>query len=216
MSTDTPPGWDLDWQPGGRSGAPYRWPPSQGATYAEFPLRAAAFVVDVLIVTMVTQLLSQMLGLAVFWFQRGDPSTAQLALDVASTIVPLGALVVTAASVYFWRVFRATPGQMVFRVFVVKRGTGTLLSRRAAVVRWLLLYAPLALVVSYSSLSQLVAATGLFDAVDPLLVAAAGLLLPLVWYLVLAISTLAEHRRARGLHDRVSGSVVVRRAGPPA
>lgn len=212
--SDTPAGWDLDWEPTGRSGAPDRWPPLGDAMYAEFPLRAVAFAVDVALITMLSQLLSQVVGLVLFWVQRGAQQAADAPVGVAGSAVLLGALLLTATSVYFWRVFRATPGQMLFGLFVVRRGNGTLLSRGAATLRWLVLYAPLALMVSYNSLIQ--AVTTLFRDVDPVLVAAIALLVPLAWYLVLALSTLAEARRGRGLHDRLCGSVVVRRAGPPS
>jgi uncharacterized RDD family membrane protein YckC len=211
---DAPAGWDLDWEPTGRSGAPDRWPPLGDAIYAEFPLRATAFAIDVALITMLSQLLSQVMGLVLFWVQRGAQQAADAPVALAGSGVFLGALALSATSIYFWRVFRATPGQMLFGLFVVRRGRGSLLSRGAATVRWLALYAPVALMVSYNSLIQGV--TTLFRDVDPVLVAATALLLPLAWYLVLALSTLAEARRGRGLHDRLSGSVVVRRAGPPA
>jgi uncharacterized RDD family membrane protein YckC len=211
-----PDRWDLDWEPVSGAGAPERWPPSVAATYAEFPLRAAAFALDAVIVTMLVQLVSQILGLSIVWLARDDAQAGAAATVLAGGGVFVAALLLTASSIYFWRIFRATPGQMLFGLFVVRRSTGERLPPRAAFVRWLLLYAPLALVVSYSSVVTFLLGADLLREADPLLVTSAALGAPLAWYVVLAASTLAERRRGRGVHDRISASVVVRRAGPPA
>ncbi|MDQ3937527.1 MAG: RDD family protein [Chloroflexota bacterium] len=213
---DEPRGWDLEWAPVSGTGVPQRWPPSAAAAYAEFPLRAAAFALDAVIVTMLMQLVSQAVGLSIFWFTRGDPQAGEAVAIVASGTVFGAGLLLTATSVYFWRVFRATPGQMLFGLFVVRRSSGEVLSPRSVFVRWLLLYAPLGVVVSYSSVVTFLFGADLLRTVDPLLVTSTALGLPLVWYAFLAVSTLAERRRGRGLHDRICASVVVRRAGPPA
>jgi hypothetical protein len=210
-----PPAWDLDWEPSGRSGAPDRWPPTADASYAEFPLRATAFAIDVVVVAMIFQLLGQARAIIMFWLQRFVPQeTAEAALVIAGLALVLGSLALSATVIYFWRVFRATPGQMLFGLFVIRRGSGTMLSRGAATVRWLLLYAPLALILSYSALIDVISTVD--RAIDPVIIAAGALLVPLAWYLILALSTLVEGKRGRGLHDRIAGSVVVRRAGPPA
>lgn len=53
--------WAADWAPSSRSGAPGRRPAIPGAVYAEFPLRAAAFAIDVLLIYLLAGFLSQLL-----------------------------------------------------------------------------------------------------------------------------------------------------------
>jgi uncharacterized RDD family membrane protein YckC len=198
-------GLDLERQPQGWTGAPSRRPPNTGVSYAEFPLRAAAFVLDAVMATFFVQLMSQAVGLAVLWLSRD----LERGYDDVGLILVFGSLALTATAIYFWRVFRATPGQMLLGLFVVRPTTGDRLGRVSATARWLLLYAPLTAVFSYSWLSSV------FDTMDPLQLGSITLFGPMAWYVILAFSVLVD-RRGRGLHDRLAGSVVVRRAGPPA
>jgi uncharacterized RDD family membrane protein YckC len=215
-SADAPSRWDLEWEPVKRSGSPDRFPPSPEAAYAEFPVRAIAFGIDALFLWLVLQLIQQARGLVVLWFTRNAPEANDPALVVSAGFVVVALLLVTLSSAYFWRVFRATPGQMVLGLFVVERGSGLRLSRARALVRWLALYAPLAVVLSYTQLIDIVFRTEFAPDSDPLLIASVAFFMPLAWYVVLGLSVLAEGRRGRGLHDRLARSVVVRRAGPPA
>lgn len=208
--------WDLEWEPWRRSGAPDRLPPSATAAYAEFPVRAIAFAADILLLWLIFQLLQQGRGLVALWLTRDDPQAndptlvwSGLAVVAAITLVSLGA-------VYFWRVFRATPGQMLLGLFVIQLGRGLPLGRGRALLRWLVLYAPFVLLISYTQLVDIVFRSDLLPEGDPLVLASLAYFVPLAWYAVLAVSVLAEGRRGRGLHDRLAGSVVVRRAGPPA
>ncbi|CAN5816068.1 hypothetical protein BH24CHL6_BH24CHL6_03400 [soil metagenome] len=208
--------WDLEWEADRQAGRPERYPPSLDATYAEFPLRGVAFVLDVLLVSLLYQLMAQGRSLLALWFTRDSPAANDGALVISGALLVLAITGATLSAVYFWRVFRATPGQMVLGLFVVQRGRGLPLRRRAALVRWLLLYAPLAVFLAYTPLIDVVFRSGLASEGDPLLVATAAYFLPPIWYAVLGLSVLAEGRRGRGLHDRLAGSVVIRRAGPPA
>lgn len=214
--TDSPVGWDLEWEPLRRAGAPDRLPPSAGATYAEYPLRAIAFAIDALLLWLVFQLLLQGRALVALWLTRDAPQQNDQTLVVSGLVVVVTIALISLSALYFWRVFRATPGQMVLGLFVVHRGTGEQLTRGAALVRWLALYAPFVLLISYTQLIDIVFRSDLLPDGDPLLVASLAFFLPLAWYVVLGLSVLIEGKRGRGLHDRLSGSVVVRRAGPPA
>jgi len=216
-TTDQEPGrWDLEWEPVRRAGRPSRFPPSRDAAYSEFPLRALAFALDVVLLTAIFQLVGQVRGLAALWITRDDPAANDGVLVVSGGLILLGLFLLTASAVYFWRVFRATPGQMLFGLFVVQRATGLVLTRGAALARWLVLYAPMAALVAYTSIIDLLFRSTLLQDADPLLVASLAVFLPIAWYIVLGLSVLADRRRGRGLHDRLAGSVVVRRAGPPA
>jgi len=216
---DAPRGWDLDWQPDERTGAPSRFPPAADAVYSEFPIRALAFALDVVLLWLVFQLLTQGRALIVFFFTRDAPDGNDPALVWSGLVATIAIALVTLVAIYFWRVFRATPGQLLLGLFVVQRATGLPLSRRGATLRWLVLYAPLAFALSYTVLIDVVFRSDLIRDMapggDPLIVAAAAYFLPVLWYIVLGLSVLAERRRGRGLHDRLAGSVVVRRAGPP-
>lgn len=128
----------------------------------------------------------------------------------------VGTLLISAAAIYFWRVFRATPGQMVLGLFVVQRATGNGLSTQAAALRWLLLYAPLVIQLSGRWLSTLIVSNDPYDPINPNLLIAVTAILPMLWYAVLALSAVGDRRRGRGLHDLVAGSVVIRRAGSPS
>lgn len=208
--------WDLEWEAGRHSGRPERYPPSLDATYAEWPLRGLAFLLDVLLVGLLYQLLAQARSLLSLWFTRDNAQANDDVLVISGVLIVLASVGVTLIALYFWRVFRATPGQLVLRLFVVERGSGLPLRRRALFVRWLLLYAPLAIFFAYTPLIDILFRSGLLLDSDPLLVASLAYFLPPIWYLVLGLSVLAEGRRGRGLHDRLAGSVVIRRAGPPA
>jgi len=213
---DAPARWDLEWQPERHAGRPERTPPSLDAAYAEWPLRALAFVLDLVLIYVLFQLLGQARSLLVLWITREDQATNDGALVTSGALLLLAVLGLSLLAVWGWRVLRATPGQQLLGLFVVERGSGLRLRRRAAFVRWLLLYAPLAALLGYTQLIDVLFRSRLLEASDPLLVASLAFFLPVAWYLVLGLSVLAERRRGRGLHDRLAGSVVVRRAGPPA
>lgn len=215
-ASDAPGRWDLEWQPERHAGRPERDPPSLGAAYAELPLRALAFLVDLLLLYVLFQLMVQLRSLLALWLTREDQAGSDGVLAISAGLLLLGALGLSLLAVYAWRVFRATPGQMLTGLFVVERASGLRLRRRSAMARWLLLYAPLVPLLGYTQLIDLLFRSRLLSDADPLLVASAAYLLPIVWYALLGLSVLMEGRRGRGLHDRLAGSVVVRRAGPPA
>jgi uncharacterized RDD family membrane protein YckC len=214
--TDAPRGWDLEWEPLRRAGAPDRLPPSAEAAYAEFPVRAIAFAVDVLLLWLIFQLLLQGRALVALWLTRDAPQQNDPTLVVSGLVVVAAIALISLGAVYFWRVFRATPGQMVLGLFVIRRGTGERVTRGAALLRWLALYAPFVLLISYTQLIDIIFRSDLLPDGDPLFIASLAYFVPIAWYVVLGLSVLVEGKRGRGLHDRLAGSVVVRRAGPPA
>ncbi len=229
-STDTPDddvaastddgAWDLERLPGPRALAPWRSPPAPGVVYAEIPVRALAFFIDL----MVVQVAVHLVGPPVRGFVAtvlGDqfplgtgPDIGVLLLAVVPEVIVIWALSL-AIAVYSWTVFRATPGQMVLGLFTLTAPHGGTLSVRSALVRWAFLFAPMVFLSTLGTVlfgvSEVAAAWGLDPRLAQLVVASVA---P-VWYAVLAVSA-ANERRGRGLHDRAAGTVVVRRAGSPS
>lgn len=213
---DAPGRWDLEWQPERSAGRPERDPPSLDATYAEFPLRVLAFLLDLLLLYVLFQLLIQGRSLLALWITREDQAANDGVLVVTGALFLLAVLALSLLAAYGWRVFRASPGQQLLGLFVVERGSGLRLRRRSTFVRWLMLYVPLVPLLGYTQLIDVVFRSRLLVDADPLLVASLAYALAVAWYAVLGSSVLLERRRGRGLHDRLSGSVVVRRSGPSA
>ncbi|CAN5741013.1 hypothetical protein BH23CHL7_BH23CHL7_03760 [soil metagenome] len=207
-----PTDWDLDWEPTEKgAGAPAELPPDRGAVYAEFPLRALAFVIDFVLAFVVGQFSSSALGLIAAWLNRQPGATPDNSLLLASSSHAVLSIIFTLAFLYLWRAFRATPGQMALHLMIVRADTGEPLSRGRMILRWLLVYLPLAPLMSYQTLGTALARIPATAQVDQFLIAGAALLLPLIWWFVLALSIGFDRRRGRGLHDRLAGSVVVRR-----
>jgi hypothetical protein len=206
-----PRGWQLDWEPVHRVGAPSRLPPTDDAVYAEAATRTVAFAIDVVIALALGQLASQGLGLLAAWWSRQPNVAQEAALLGASSTHVIASVLITLAAPYMWRTFRQTPGQMALGIYVLRRGRGGRLGRRAALVRWLLLYLPLAFVMAYQTLGTLLSRIPATADIDQFLVVGGALFVPLAWWAVLGLTVLAERKRGRGLHDRLTGSVVVRR-----
>ncbi|MDQ3554031.1 MAG: RDD family protein [Chloroflexota bacterium] len=213
--------WDLEAEPAGRTLAPAADGPAPGVRYVEFPVRAAAFALDAVLLTVVTDYTFR----AVYTFifsgilpepeaLGAEPRFAYLVLAIALLTVVAGQAVVYS---YLVRVFRATPGQMAFGLFTVSHRDGSAVSRPAAFVRWLLLFAPLPVltigptVVAF--ISQVLAFVGRPPADSFAPVSTLAQLAPAAWFVVLIVSVFLDER-GRGLHDHLSGSVVVRRDGP--
>lgn len=116
--------------------------------------------------------------------------------DARATLDTLVAAVV--AAVYFagsWTAWARTPGQALLAIRVVRAADGERLHPVRAVVRWLALGAPIAL---------------LTPAVPELPGGGAWLTLGgVAWAVVLLLTTLADPRR-RGVHDRLAGSRAIR------
>ena len=219
-SGDEPDAWDLDAPPPrGGSGADIHGP-AEGVRFAELPVRVAAILLDVALLAIMADV-----GLRVAtWILQSsfvrpgqapaDASVVLIALAIPLLLILGGQLGVI---VLFLRRFRATPGQMAFGLFTLARGTGLRLSRGGAFTRWLVVYAPVA---AFLSGSFIVATIKQISVVAKNPVDSTGaldtfvLFAPLVWGLVIVLTILAD-RRGRGIHDRLTGSVVVRREGSP-
>jgi hypothetical protein len=210
------PDWDLDLEIEGGTLAPREQLPAQDAEYVETPRRAIAFVLDVLFVQMTaTMLLQVMAFIAGMTVLQALPGGVQdkvfqswIGFLVPTLLVGVFQAVV---HVYFWRVWRQSPGQHLVGIYTVRADNGQRLSKRLAIVRWLVLLMPAWLVAGSSNLGVWYS-FGVFKGVDQssAQTTANGLAitLPVIWWTILLITTLVA-RNGRGLHDRISRAVVV-------
>lgn len=217
-------GWDFESAPAHHALRPWQRPPMPGVIYAELPLRAIAYLVDLVLVAFVVSVVAHpLVGIAEAAVIphldiTNDMGLRAVLIEVGPpAVVFLAALV---AIVYCWTTFRASPGQMTLGLFTVTRIDGLALTRRQALLRSLLLYGPMVFLWDFAGiavrLGQL--ATNFGTATDALPTILVYVLLeigPLVWIALLTLS-IARDRRGRGWHDKLAGSVVVRREGPPS
>jgi uncharacterized RDD family membrane protein YckC len=122
----------------------------------------------------------------------------RLSVDRLRTLIDtaVGTFVAGASFVGSWLAWGGTPAQGRERARVERADGGGRLALGSAIKRWLLLGAPFGLV------STLVLPMPWLGAILVALIA--------FWHLVLLVTT-ARDRRKRGLHDRVAGSIVLRR-----
>lgn len=172
------------------------------AAPAGIPHRVIAYLVDVIVVSVVVYVtaavLSHIIGPALqFDLGNADPSARiQAAPGIAAIQSALATLI---SGVYFvasWRWMGATPGQHLFRLRVVSNASPAApVPIGAGLLRWIVLIPPFGL--------------GAVLVADVRGAAFALPALGLLWAWGLLISTLRREDR-RGLHDRASGSAVVR------
>jgi uncharacterized RDD family membrane protein YckC len=203
-------GWSLD-----EGGAEPRGVDGAAGDVAQggLALRGVAFLFDMLVVqfsaTMVLQAIAFVFGVTILADNGGvtdQPLQAWVAFGLPAIAI---AVVLAIGHVYLWRVQHASPGQLVTGLFTVRMADGGTLSRRQALVRWLMLFLP-AWWISASNNIGIWYAYGLARNSDQTTPTGLGVTLPVVWYLILALS-IAVSRNGRGLHDRAAGSVVVYR-----
>jgi uncharacterized RDD family membrane protein YckC len=208
--------WDLEFEPWRGTLAPRGDAPARGVNLAELPVRGIAFLVDLLLIQQVSavvlQLFSFVAAHTILNSPTGGVSDPWLAAWAAFGLPFIGLAVVEAITfVFLWRVFRASPGQMVLGLFTMDVKRGTALTKRRAFVRWVFLFLP-ALIMSSADAISYVGHFALVPSVEQAVVAGFAVLLPSIWLVILTISILVD-RRGRGIHDRLAGSVVVRREG---
>jgi uncharacterized RDD family membrane protein YckC len=162
--------------------------------------RLFAYLIDAVIVAVAIYVvalgLRAILGPTIRFIEVGG--NLQVLVNRPRSIVD-AAIATAIAGAYFvgsWLTTGRTPGQQLIRARVVAASSGGRLRPGQALVRWLLLGAPVGLVTVILGPPPLVSAV------------ISGLLA--CWYLVL-FATTALDRRKRGLHDRLARSVVGRR-----
>jgi uncharacterized RDD family membrane protein YckC len=169
---------------------------------ASFVRRLLAFVIDgVGILVMGFALLALTTAILGPTVLLDLEASANPVAEVRGWRVILNAVLLAALSgTYFvtsWSRFGWTPGQRLFRLAVDGTSPGARLTTRQAALRWSLLGAPLgvasALTVEVPLLFLVVAAVSF------------------AWFAALVLTTLFS-RTGRGLHDRLAGTTVTRRA----
>lgn len=206
------PDWELDLDIEGATLAPREDWPTPGVASVELPRRAIAFVLDVLFVqmtaTMLLQVTAFIAGLTVLQSLPGGVKDqvvqSWLGFGVPTVIV---GILFAAVHVYFWRVWRQSPGQHVLGIYTVRAADGARLSKRRAFVRWVLLLMPAWLIAGSSNFGVWYS-FGIVKGADQTITTGLAITLPVVWWTVVLVTALVS-RNGRGLHDRLSGAVVV-------
>ena len=178
--------------------------PSAGEPFAGIARRSLAWLVDVVLVTVLIFVAVSLLGAVVGPTVGIHPEAATLEDVVAADLgrVVLDTVLATALSAaYFvlpWVLLGASPGQLLLGMRVRDHAGGGALPVGRALVRWILLFPP------FATVSALTAGLPVLGA----LVWSAAV----AWYLVLLVTTARSETR-QGLHDRIAATVVHRRAG---
>jgi uncharacterized RDD family membrane protein YckC len=166
--------------------------PAPGLEYATFGGRLIAYIIDSILVGLVTGFVSVVLGggfFALYGFTAlrfGQPLRFDLGLGgVVFTIV--AGLISGAYFVYFWTHAGATPGQSFLGLEVRNAADGARLTQDQAIRRWAFLIVP-------------------FVSVFPFI----GFLVFL--YQIFLAYTVTTDPNRQGFHDKEAGTVVVRRA----
>lgn len=178
--------------------------PSAGEPFAGIARRSLAWLVDVVLVTLLIFVAVSLLGAVVGPTVGIDPEAATLEDVVAADLgrVVLDAVLATGLSAAFfvlpWTLLGGSPGQLLLGMRVRDHAGGGALPVGRALARWILLFPP------FATVSALTAGLPVLGA----LVWSAAV----AWYLVLLVTTARSETR-QGLHDRIAATVVRRRAG---
>ena len=189
-------------------------PPENGVAYADLPRRAVAFALDLVMVQVITTMFLEAAAFvtgSTLLTSSGVTDRvlgAWLGFGVPTLIL---AVIEAVAFVYFWRVYRASPGQLMLGLFTVRNADGDRISKRRGLLRWLFTFLP-AYIIAASSNLGVVWGFAVGQQSDQQGATGFAVSLPLVWFVVVFM-TMLINSRGRGIHDRFAGSVVVRREG---
>lgn len=172
----------------------------ESSAYADAPNRLVAFAIDAVILTVLVFLTSVLVSV-VFGPVVELDSDGSSPLEVDQGLAVVDATIATLVSlVYFvgtWRWLRGSPGQRSLGMRLTNE-LGDALTLSRGVFRWLPIGLPLGIAAVLIAVLP-----GLGDLLVDLVV--------LIWYALL-LSTIAGSRTKQGWHDRLAGSVVVKRA----
>ncbi|MGH3037020.1 MAG: RDD family protein [Gaiellaceae bacterium] len=178
--------------------------PGAAEPIASLPRRSLAWILDVVLVTLLIFVAVSILDAVVGPTVSIHPEAATLEDVVQADLgmVVLDAVLATAVSAaYFvlpWVLLGASPGQLALGMRVRAGGGGGPVPLGRALARWILLFPPFA-TVSALTAGQPVLGVLVWSAA-------------VAWYLVLLLTT-ARSASRQGLHDRVAATVVRRRVG---
>ena len=167
-------------------------------------IRLVAYALDALLLVVAIYVVALVLRAAIGPTLRITESAGvpRIQVDRLHSVINSVAATIVAGAYFVgsWLRSGATPGQRLLGMRVVRiEGEGRLRPGQA-VGRWLLLGTPLGLI------STLIGPPSVVGGVLAVAIA--------LWFALLFVST-ARGQRKRGYHDRITGSVVVRRRVPP-
>jgi uncharacterized RDD family membrane protein YckC len=214
--TDQQGSWDLEFEPWRGALAPRGEAPARGVNLAELPVRGISLLIDLLLIQLasaiVLQVFSFVTARTILSAAAGGVNDPVLAAWIAFGLPLIGLGAIEAVTyVFLWRVYRASPGQMVLGLFTLDATRGAALSKRRAFVRWAFLFLP-ALIMSSADAIGYVGFYAIAPKVEQAVFSGMAVLLPFIWFVILTI-TILLNRQGRGLHDRLARSIVVRREG---
>jgi uncharacterized RDD family membrane protein YckC len=178
-----------------------------GEPFASVARRSLAWIVDVILVTLLIFVAVSAVGAVLEPTVSTHPEAATLEDVVAADLgrVVLDALLATGLSAaYFvipWALSGGSPGQLALGLRVRAHEGGEALPVRRALARWILLFPPFATVSALTAGVPVVGALIWSGAV--------------AWYFVLLLTTVRSDTK-QGLHDRIAATVVLRRRAESA
>lgn len=180
-------------------------PGPAGLVLADVPNRIIALVLDIIVLAIAGLILALVLG-GLFGGLTSGGASAGGSFDGASGDLNVAAFLVVAVAQlaisfgyfsYSWVMLRATPGMKLLNLQIGDQADGRPVAWDQAVVRWLLLGIPAALMTFAVSVPSLL-----------------GLVLGIVGFLWLVglLYTMARSSAVQGVHDRRARTIVVRAA----
>jgi RDD family protein len=175
-----------------------------------FAIRGAAFTIDLAVVTAVSGVTTRVISpfvttLVIAAQNREGSSLTEIGVAVYVAGPAIGVLVALGVVVACYRWLAASPGQLATELSVADARTGDEPTARQAVARGLLLFGPV--LVSLNLPGGLLPALTFTDPDWTYFAIAGAPLLLLLWYPLLGYSVLVRPS-GRGLHDRLTGTVV--------
>jgi uncharacterized RDD family membrane protein YckC len=185
--------------PGGFQAAPVATGPAPGVAYADLVTRIIAYIIDSILLGIVTFFVAAILGVAIF----ASLLTGGFLLAIIAALI-LAVVVLAASAIYFiytWTTMRASPGQKILNLETVNAADGATLTRDQAIRRWAFLFGPQAI----ASVGQFAFTASDISFLSPILSLLAFL------YTIYLLYTASQSPKRQGFHDVQSGTVVVKR-----
>ena len=185
--------------PGGFQTAQVAAGPAPGIAYSDLVTRIIAYVIDSILLGIVTFFVAAVLGVAIF----ASLLTGGFFLAIIAALV-LAVVVLAASAVYFvytWTTMRASPGQKILNLETVNAADGATLTRDQAIRRWAFLFGPQAV----ASVGQFAFTASDASFLSPLLSLLAFL------YTIYLLYSASQSPKRQGFHDVQAGTVVIKR-----
>jgi uncharacterized RDD family membrane protein YckC len=172
-------------------------PVSSGLVYADVPNRVIAYIIDAIIIGLVTAIIAGILGGMGLGVVTVNPDLTVSVNYVAAIIQGIiGLLIGAGYFIYTWTSMRATVGMRVLGMQIGNAGDGRTMTMDQAIRRWLALSAPAILSQVFQPLPVIGFLIGLIG---------------LGWYIYL-IYTTAQSPTKQGWHDVFANTQVVKAA----